>query len=77
MLLKYIKPSKIKNLEKDGNKRLVLLIFCSVSCSIVYQILTMTLKFLSLQFWSFWGICNQVHKKEDSNNYLCVNRLAF
>jgi hypothetical protein len=42
------------------------------------KILTMILKFLSLQFWSFWDIYNQVHKKKkDSKNYLVSTRLAF
>jgi hypothetical protein len=47
MFFKYIKPSKIQNLDKYGNKMLVVLIYCS-KWSI--KILTTTLKFLSLQF---------------------------
>jgi hypothetical protein len=30
-IFKYIKPSKIKNLDKHGNKKLMVLIYCSVS----------------------------------------------
>jgi hypothetical protein len=40
-------PSKIQNLDKHGNKRL--LIYCSVSCEIVHQYYGY-FKVLSLQF---------------------------
>jgi hypothetical protein len=31
-IFQYIKPSKIQNLGKHGNKKLMVLIYCSVSC---------------------------------------------
>jgi hypothetical protein len=32
MFFKYFKPSKVQNLDKHSNKKIVVLIYCSVSC---------------------------------------------
>jgi hypothetical protein len=72
MFFKYTEPSKIQNLVKHGNKKLVWYT-ALLDAKLSIKILTMTQVF-SLQFWSFWGIYNQVHKK--MTTYVST-RLAF
>jgi hypothetical protein len=43
MFFKYIKPSKIQNLDKNSNKKLLVLIYCLLVAKLSIKILTMAL----------------------------------
>jgi membrane-associated HD superfamily phosphohydrolase len=71
MFFKFIKLSKIQNLDKYGNKKLMVLIHCSFVAKLSIKILTMALIVLILLGHLQSSI------KNDSNKCLCVSQVSI
>jgi hypothetical protein len=77
MFFRYIKPPKIQNLDKHSNKKLMVLIHCSLVAKLDIKILTMALLSFCHCSSDPSGAFTIKSIKNNSNKCLCVNQVRF